>query len=73
MLDAQAKKLFPFGLLIGKRHPIVKFSSQGLDVEVSSFVTGTKAELPLDAAAITRGVSGAPLPPILHLVGSCEA
>lgn len=49
--------MFPYALLIGRRHPIVKFTQGSLEMEISSFDTGSQGGLPDDAAALLAKVS----------------
>ena len=56
----QIKRLFPYALLIGRRFPIVKFTAEGLEVEISSFMSGTKDRLPKDSAFLLGRVSVSP-------------
>ena len=60
----QVKKIFPYAMLIGRRHPIVKFTQGSLEMEISSFSTGSQGGLPDDAAALLAKVAVASVVPV---------
>lgn len=47
--------MLPGSMIIGRRHPIVKLTQQGSEIDISSFCTGETLALPEDIAAQLGG------------------